>query len=103
MEVGGAMGHLEPKPRINAVCALLLVAAMLAIVWLTPLGSPSEAISQVTTPPPPPRPAPPTPTGTPATAPTTSVRQAAAVPDAAAFPVPAGWAQADLSKQTAEM
>src|SRR5436190_1325777 len=36
----GAMERPEPQRRIPAVCALLLVATLLGIVWLTPLGSP---------------------------------------------------------------
>src|SRR3954447_19307261 len=73
----GVMERPDSQPRIPALCALLLVAAILGVVWLTPLGSPSEAVSQVAPPAPqmPPPPAPPHPSG----------------PDGAAFPVPAEW------------
>src|SRR4051794_20789747 len=43
----GAMNRPEHQPRIPAICALLLVATLLGIVWLSPLGSPSEAVSQM--------------------------------------------------------
>jgi hypothetical protein len=85
------MDHPEQQPRIPAVCALLLVAALLGIVWLSPLGSPSEALSQVTA----------TPPTQPAMA--TAPAPSGAGPDAAAFPVPPGVMQGDLSKQTVEM
>src|SRR4051794_31629304 len=83
----GAMVRPEPKPRIPALCALLLVATLLGIVWLTPLGSPSEAVSQVAPPAPPPQPPPAT------------AAPVVAHPDAAAFPAPPEWMQEDLSKQ----
>ncbi|MEA2502064.1 MAG: hypothetical protein QOD01_2175, partial [Actinomycetota bacterium] len=93
------MEHFEQKPRIPAACALLLVAALLGIVWLTPLGSPSEAVSQVAPPSPPPQqPPPPEPP-----IPPPAAQQGPAGPDAAAFPVPPEWMQGDLSRQTAEM
>ena len=81
-EVGvPAIGRSGTQPRIPAACALLFVAALLGLAWLTPLGSPTQAVSQVAPPPPPP----------PQNA------------DAGAFPVPAEFAGEDLSKQTAEM
>src|SRR5262245_62159599 len=85
------MERLAPQRRIPAAWALLGAAALLGIVGLTPFGAPSEAVSQVAPPPPPPPPAPPPPP------------PAGANPDAAAFPVPVGFPQEDLSQQTAEM
>src|SRR3954471_10607496 len=104
MEVGGDMERPEPRPRIPAVFALLLVATWLGLVWLSPLGAPSEAVSQVAAPAPPPPPPPILPTPPPALpSPPPPAEPAAAGPDAAAFPAPPEWVQDDLSKQTVEM
>jgi hypothetical protein len=81
-EVGVSAIKRSGRPRrIPAAWALLGTAALLSIVGLTPFGGPSQAVSQVAPPP----------------------AAGVADPDAGAFPVPAGFGQEDLSKQTAEM
>lgn len=91
------MERREPQLRIPATWALLLVTVLLGVVWLTPLGSPSEAISQVA--PPSPTPNPPEPAPAPAPIPV----PVPVNPDAVAFPVPPGFPQEDLSRQSADL
>lgn len=47
MEVNGLMAPSPARRRIPATYALLLVAALLAFLWLAPIGSTHDAVSQV--------------------------------------------------------